>query len=125
MDRQTPPQALLFPAEVMQNFASQPEVQLRAMKRLLRTPEQQLGREPVRPFPAQEMPHSAGLWGALPLPHAPPQCPHSGASVWLRGATICLEFLPCRHFRGADSRVGCEGAGLGLVTSLPVFFTFA
>ncbi|XP_036757287.2 serine/threonine kinase-like domain-containing protein STKLD1 [Manis pentadactyla] len=29
--------------EVMQNFASQPEVQLRAMKRLLRMPEQQLG----------------------------------------------------------------------------------
>lgn len=84
MDRQTPPQALLFPAEVMQNFASQPEVQLRAMKRLLRMPEQQLGREPVRPFPAQEMPHSTGLWGALPLPHAPPQCPHSVAppSAW-------------------------------------------
>lgn len=60
------------PAEVMQNFSSRPEVQHRAMKRLLRLPEDQLGRD-ARP---QLWPPGHTLHQESPGPHccAPGWC---------------------------------------------------
>lgn len=60
------------PAEVMQNFSSRPEVQHRAMKRLLRLPEDQLGRD-ARP---QLWPPGQTLHQESPGPHccAPGWC---------------------------------------------------
>lgn len=52
--------ASLCSAELMQNFSSQPEVQLRAMTRLLRMKEADLGRD--CPYPAPPPPRSS-LWG--------------------------------------------------------------
>ena len=59
-----PPHPALSPAGVMQNFSSRPEVQHRALKRLLRMPEDQLGRAPG---PSSTPPLRAS-WGALPAP---------------------------------------------------------